>query len=565
MPPPPSTPPGPEASLAARGAGALQVIAFGVVVALLYVGRDVLVPFAMALLLAMFLDPGVQWLIRRRVPRLAAVALVLLCAVITLGALSSFVTSQLLTLSQDLPQHEHTLRAKLQRLKAMKLSPSVLDGALGAAERVGAQLNEARLGGAGPQRPGSAGSAPVKVQIEPEPTSQLATAGELVRSAFGPLAMVGVVLVFVIFILLERNDLRDRLLRLSGRDLRRNTETVNEAARLVKRYLQMQWLVNLCYGVPLSLGLWWLGVPGWLLWGLLGQPAALRALPRPGHRRGVSADHGLRGRSGLEPAAVDCRADPGAGAAEQQPARALVVRLEHGPGARGHPAVRLVLDRAVGPGWAGAGHPAHGRAGRLLAPDQAHALPRRDAEQRAGVHAGRAAVPAPAGLGRRRRAGHGPPGGGRARPAGILRRLGAGDAEGGGGKAGTGGRQRGPAGGVRHARGDAGRTRGRGGSPSRAGNRRRARALHRPAFGPRRGVRPAARHCTAPPGRARHPCRRRHRAGGLRRHQPLCRRRDRPGLLPVHAQRSPGAGAAHGLPTSAPAASASPPRGRGVG
>ena len=104
---------------------------------------------------------------------------------------------------------------------------------------------------------------------EPEPTSR-----ELIQTVVGPLisplATAGIVIVFVIFMLLKRDDLRDRMIRLVGsRDLPRTTQALNDAARRVGRYLLMQLIVNTTYGIPIGIGLWLIGIPNPILWGML--------------------------------------------------------------------------------------------------------------------------------------------------------------------------------------------------------------------------------------------------------------------------------------------------------
>ena len=82
----------------------------------------------------------------------------------------------------------------------------------------------------------------------------------------------------MIFVLLERNDLRDRFIKLVGAgDLQKSTEALNDAARRVSRYLLMQLVVNLTYGIPIGVGLYFIGVPNAILWGLLA--AVLRFIP----------------------------------------------------------------------------------------------------------------------------------------------------------------------------------------------------------------------------------------------------------------------------------------------
>ena len=104
--------------------------------------------------------------------------------------------------------------------------------------------------------------------------------GRWVERFATPLALVGIVVVFVFLILLDKGDLRDRALRLLGGNLHRTTDALNEAGRRVSRYLGMQLLVNATYGIPMALGLLLIGVPGALVWGLLA--AVLRFVPYVG-------------------------------------------------------------------------------------------------------------------------------------------------------------------------------------------------------------------------------------------------------------------------------------------
>jgi predicted PurR-regulated permease PerM len=105
---------------------------------------------------------------------------------------------------------------------------------------------------------------------------------ELIRSVIGPLlaplATAGLVVIFVIFVLLEREDLRDRFIKLAGAgDLQKSTQAINDAAARVSRYLVMQLIVNLSYGIPIGIALYFVGVPNAILWGLLAS--VLRFIP----------------------------------------------------------------------------------------------------------------------------------------------------------------------------------------------------------------------------------------------------------------------------------------------
>jgi predicted PurR-regulated permease PerM len=245
--------------------------------AVLYVGQAIFVPLALAALLAFVLDPIVGWLRRIGLPRTPAVVAVMLATVLVLGATTVFVVGQVTHLATNLPTYQTTVQDKLRSLRHRLAEKS---GRLDATSRmlsaVGGELDAARrdLSGTPPAAP------PIRVAMTPAPRSALQALGDIVDPLLGPLGTMGAVLLFLMFVLIERHDMRDRLLRLTGANLHRSTDALSEAGQRVSRYLTMQLLVNLSYGIPLGLGLWLIGVPGAPLWGLLG--ALLRFVPYVG-------------------------------------------------------------------------------------------------------------------------------------------------------------------------------------------------------------------------------------------------------------------------------------------
>ena len=273
---PPSAVVEPPDSAPHAPASAAQVTAVLLTVAALYLGREIFVPFTLAALLGFMLDPLATRLRRLGLPRGVAVLLVIATTVSVLGATALFVGGQVMQLSKDLPTYQTTVQQKLRGLRTLTHGHSVLDDATRLIGVVGGELDAAkhdleRSGG------GQAGPPPIRVQMEPAPRSALKTLGDWLEPAVAPLGTAGIVLVCLVFILLERNDMRDRLLRLVGGDLHRTTDALGEAAERVSRYLTMQLTVNLSYGIPMALGLWLIGVPGAPLWGLVA--ALLRFVP----------------------------------------------------------------------------------------------------------------------------------------------------------------------------------------------------------------------------------------------------------------------------------------------
>ncbi len=249
-----------------------------VVVAALYLGQAIFVPLALAALLAFVLDPVVTLLRRWGTPRALAVLLVMVTTVGVLGASSLFVGRQVVQLGHDLPTYQNTIQKKLRTLRHSLSGRGVLDDASRVLGVVGSEIDAARK--EMDQRSGSRPAPPSRVVLEPTPRSALDTIQDFTAPVLGPLTTAALVLVFLIFVLLERGDLRDRLLRLVGADLHRSTDALGEAAERVSRYLTMQLLINFSYGVPMALGLWLIGVPGALLWGVLAS--LLRFVPYAG-------------------------------------------------------------------------------------------------------------------------------------------------------------------------------------------------------------------------------------------------------------------------------------------
>lgn len=257
---------------------ALRLISASLVIAALYAGQDLLLPLALAALLAFLLDPAVTRLQRWRMPRRWAVGVVAGLTVLALGAASFVIAQQVAVIGQGLPRYQTTIEKKLRDLRASVTRDSALNSATRLLGTVEVEVDKTRQALQDKAAPASAAKPqPVRVMVAASEASTLDTVADLTRPVVGPLLMGGVVFVLLVFILLERDDIRDRLLYLSWRDLPGMTDTLNEAANRVSRYLRLSLLLNFAYGLPLALGLWAIGVPGAWLWGVLA--ALLRFVP----------------------------------------------------------------------------------------------------------------------------------------------------------------------------------------------------------------------------------------------------------------------------------------------
>jgi predicted PurR-regulated permease PerM len=252
-----------------------------VVVGALYLGRDILIPLALSILLSFMLAPIVIRLRRwglGRIPSVLAVVALLFVALLGLG---SIVGSQVVHLAENLPRYEWNLRAKIRELRIAVPSGGVVERTSDMLRDLGKELQEATQ----PEGENKAGTAkeppkPIPVQVQ-QPTPPLQTLRDVGGPLIEPIATAGLVLVFVIFMLLQREDLRDRIIRLVGSsDVARTTEAMNDAAKRISRYLLMQLVINVLYGIPVGVGLYFIGVPNPILWGLLAT--ILRFIPYVG-------------------------------------------------------------------------------------------------------------------------------------------------------------------------------------------------------------------------------------------------------------------------------------------
>ena len=241
----------------------------------LHYGRPLLMPLAFAALLAFVLDPVVTVLRRWRLPHALAVGLVMVLAMASLGGGAVLLGQQVVALSQDLPAYQSTIRKKLRDLRPDAGSNRILRDATQVLGMVEGELNKARDEAAG-TAPGKT-VAPTRVQVEPAPPPPLRAIVNILAPVVLPLATAGLVAVLAVFLLLQRHEMRDRLVRLIGGDLHHMANVMNEAAHRVSRFLGAQLLINMGYGVPMALGLWLIGVPGAVLWGFLS--GVLRFIP----------------------------------------------------------------------------------------------------------------------------------------------------------------------------------------------------------------------------------------------------------------------------------------------
>ena len=246
------------------------------VVAVLYWAQAVLVPFALAILLTFVLTPPVTWL-ERRIGRVPAVLLGVTLVFTVLGLAAWGLTRQLQNLAADLPGYRANIQAKIADVRGA--------GKGGTVERLQETIEDLK-GDLGASTPPS-GTASRPLVVTPDTASGFSGFSWL-GPVVGPLGTAGLVIALVMFMLLERRDLRDRLIGLFGQGhLAVTTKAFDEAGSRVSRQLLMQSLVNAVYGVGVAVGLYFLDVPYPFVWAVLG--AALRFIPYVGPVLGAGA------------------------------------------------------------------------------------------------------------------------------------------------------------------------------------------------------------------------------------------------------------------------------------
>ena len=258
-------------------------IALALAIGALYFGRQIFIPLALALVLSFLLTPLVSLLERGHLRRLPAVLVVLIfCFALTAGA-GWEVAGQLLDITGHFRDYKENVEETIRSLRP----PA--SGAFGQATATVEELNKELAAAPGQaaaahepnQANGSRPNRPLQVQVTTAPTNLVQDLHALLGPLAAPAETATIVVIFVAFMLIKREDLRNRLIRLGGQgQLTVMTQALDEASQRLGRYLLLQFLVNAGYGLVFGVGLFFIGVPHALLWGILS--ALMRLVPYVG-------------------------------------------------------------------------------------------------------------------------------------------------------------------------------------------------------------------------------------------------------------------------------------------
>ena len=252
-----------------------------VVIGARYFAREVLVPIALALLLSFVLAPLVRILRNWYVPHALSVLFSVLVAFGVIFSLGALMVSQVNQLATDLPRYQSTLREKIQSLRGATAGTGTLERASDVLHKLGEELDKPQTSGSltvplGVESPGP--TKPISVEVKQPDPGALQTLLAVISPLIHPLTTTGIVIIFVIFILMQREDLRNRMIRLAGsHDLQRTTAALDDAGQRLSRLFLTQLALNAGFGVIIGAGLWFIGVPSAPLWGVLAM--ILRFVP----------------------------------------------------------------------------------------------------------------------------------------------------------------------------------------------------------------------------------------------------------------------------------------------
>jgi predicted PurR-regulated permease PerM len=247
----------------------MSLVPAAVTIAGLYFGRPVLLPLAVSILLAFVLAPLVNFLRRAHIGHAFSVIFAAVLALTIVGGFIAFAGAQIVSLADDFPRYQSNITQKIQSIQGIASEDGVIARAAAALQRMREQVlgpeagsSETRLSRA----PQSREPIPVEVRA-PQPAAWVLYTN-IITSLLGPLGIAGLIAVFVVFILLYKEDLRDRFIRLAGaRDIQRSKLLLDDSAERLSAYLLCQTAINAAFGVVVGTGLWLIGLPNPALWG----------------------------------------------------------------------------------------------------------------------------------------------------------------------------------------------------------------------------------------------------------------------------------------------------------
>lgn len=252
------------------------LVMFLAVCAILFYGQQILIPIVLAILLSLLLAPCVRALQKLRVPKSAAIIGVVCISFALLFAMTALLATSVTNLAGDLPRYESNLREKARSLKFATSGGDTIEKAANVLKDLQTELQQ-------PQQSLTSftSNKPILVEIREPNFGPLDPVISGIAILIHPLTQLGIVILMVVLILFNREDLRNRLVRLAGTgDIHRTTIALDEAGDRLSSLFTTQLLINCLTGAFIGIALAVLGIPGAILWGVL--TAVMRFVPYVG-------------------------------------------------------------------------------------------------------------------------------------------------------------------------------------------------------------------------------------------------------------------------------------------
>ena len=264
-----------------RGTTLINMAVAALIIAALYFGREIFVPVSLAVLLSFVLAPFVMRLHSWRVPRTLSVLIIVFIGFSIIFSLGGLMVSQATRLAAKLPGYQQTLSDKIESLRGLMGGSGTLEQASSVLKELGTELQNrdpTSRPDSGLVRQPTDKPIPIPVEVKQPDPGALTTLVAIIEPLLSPLTTTGIVVIFVVFILLQREDLRNRLVRLAGSgDIQRTTAALDDAGKRLSKLFLTQIAFNAVFGLAIGIGLELIGVPSAPLWGLLAM--ILRFVP----------------------------------------------------------------------------------------------------------------------------------------------------------------------------------------------------------------------------------------------------------------------------------------------
>jgi predicted PurR-regulated permease PerM len=254
-----------------RGTVLTNMAVAALIIAALYFGREIFVPVVLAVLLSFVLAPFVMLLHSWRIPRTVSVLVVVFIGFSIIFSLGGLMVSQATRLAAKLPGYQQTLSDKIESLRGLMGGSETLEKASTVLQELKTELQHRDAAG----RPDSElmrqpSDKPIPVEVRQPDPGAFSTLGAIIQPLISPLTTTGIVVIFVVFVLLQREDLRNRLVRLAGSaDIQRTTAALDDAGKRLSKLFLTQIAFNAVFGLAIGIGLELIGVPSAPLWGLI--------------------------------------------------------------------------------------------------------------------------------------------------------------------------------------------------------------------------------------------------------------------------------------------------------